>query len=50
MGQAIPGDRPRLAQGLGLRRAVLCVRTGVRRMIYTTNAAEALHRSLRKII
>ena len=51
MGQALSGDRPGLAPRLGARRAVLRVsRLAIRKMIYTTNAVEALHRSLRKII
>ena len=50
MGQALPGDRP------GLRRAweyvvpLFVFPSAIRKMIYTTNAVESLHRSLRKII
>ena len=50
MGQTLSGDRPDLAQGLGACCAILSFAPGIRKMIYTTNAVEALHRSLRKII
>ena len=39
-----------MAAGLAARRAVLAFAPCIRKMIYTTNAVEALHRSLRKII
>jgi transposase-like protein len=42
--------RPPLAQRVGARGAVLRLRSGIRKMIYTTNAVEALYRSLRKIV
>jgi hypothetical protein len=38
------------AIGTGLCRAVLRLRPSIRKMIYITNAVEALHRPLRKII
>jgi transposase-like protein len=50
MGQALSGDRPSLAPGLGPRRPVFRVCSSRRKMIYTANAVEALHHSLRKII
>src|SRR5271165_2015722 len=50
MGQALPGDRPGLAAGLGIRGAAVRLPAGIRKMIYTTHAVESLHRSLRKII
>jgi hypothetical protein len=50
MGQALSGDRPSPAPSLGARRSVLCVCTRHPQMIYTTNAVQALHRSLRRII
>jgi putative transposase len=50
MGQTIPGN------GAAWRRAwqhvipFFAFASGIRKMIYTTNAVEALHRSMRKII
>jgi putative transposase len=38
------------AIGQAWRRACFAFAPGIRKMIYTTNAVEALHRSLRKII
>jgi putative transposase len=50
MGKALSGDRPGLAQSMGARDSVFAFAPGIRKMIYTTNAVEALNRSLRKII
>jgi putative transposase len=50
MGQALPGDRPDLAKGLGARCALFFFAPSIRKMIYTTNCVETLNRSLRKII
>jgi hypothetical protein len=49
MGQALPGDRPGLAPSLGACHSFFAFAPGIRKMIYTTNAVEALHRSLRKM-
>ena len=50
MGTAVPGDHASVAKRLGIRDPVLGVPAGVRRVIYTTNAIEALNRQLRKAI
>jgi hypothetical protein len=52
VGQALPRDRGSLAAGMAARHPDLCLRPGdpENDLIYTTNAVEALNRSLRKII
>ena len=51
MGQALSSDRTDVTPGEGACRAALRLGTQhPQKMIYTTNAVEALHRSLRKII
>jgi Transposase, Mutator family len=50
MGQALSGGRPGVAPGLGIVVPFFAFAPGIRKMIYTTNAVEAPHRSLRKIV
>jgi putative transposase len=51
MGQALPGDRGRLAQGMAACHPVFRVRAfDPQNYLYTTNTVEAVNRSLRKII
>ncbi len=50
MGRAVPGDHPGVAGELGIRHPVPGVPAEVRRVIYTTNAIEALNRQLRKAV
>jgi putative transposase len=50
MGSALPGDHPGLAQRLGASDPFLAFPPEVRRVIYTTNAFEALNRQPRKAI
>lgn len=50
MGQALSRNRPDLAQCVEHVVPFFAFAPSIRKMIYTTNAVEALHRSLRKII
>ena len=49
-GAAVPRDRPGVARQLGARDPVHGLPAEVRRVIYTTNAIEALNRQLRKAV
>ena len=50
MGRALPDDHYDLAQHLGARDPFLAFPPEVRRVVYTTNTIEALHRQIRKTI
>ena len=50
VGRADPGDRPGVAFELGILMPFMAFPDEVRRVIYTTNAIEALNRQLRKAI
>ena len=50
MGPAASGNRPGVVPRLGTRRAVFAFPPAIRKIIYTTNAVDSLHCSLRKII
>src|SRR5579875_712860 len=50
VGSALPGDHAGVAERLGVRDPFLAFPDEVRRVIYTTNAIEALNRQLRKAI
>jgi putative transposase len=50
MGRPVPDDRQGVARVLGARDPVLSLPAELRRIVYTTNTIEALHRQIRKAI
>ncbi len=50
MGSALSGHRPELATGLGRGDPVLCLPQRGSRILYTTNAIEALNATLRRAV
>lgn len=50
MGKEISGNRPELAPELETGHSLLCLSADVRRILYTTNAIEALNSKLRRAV